>query len=334
MSHDTDCGDHGGFGQLQPDATASPTSTTAVALSTVAAATTPNDEALTATPPLGPCLGGTDDTGGLDVTLDSFEDPVSQTDGLIDPDAGNRFVAAELTLTNTSDETQTFSTLLLVELIDSMDRSWDVSIFGVSDRPSIDGDIPAGESRRGWVGFEVPADASGFRLHVKGNITADGTTFTIDCGTPSTTTGSTIPTPTTTPQPVADVAEQGISSTGTTGDLAVTLDSFEDPVSQTDGLIDPDAGNRFVAAELTLTNTSDETQTFSTLLLVELIDSMDRSWDVSILGVSDRPSIDGDIPAGESRRGWVGFEVPADASGFRLHVKGNITADGTTFTIG
>ena len=57
-----------------------------------------------------------------------------------------------------------------------------MSLFAVSDRATIDGEIPAGESRRGWVGFELPETSSGLRLFVDGVLFGDGepATFALD----------------------------------------------------------------------------------------------------------------------------------------------------------
>jgi hypothetical protein len=92
---------------------------------------------------------------------------------------GNRYVAVEVSITNPTDETQSFSTLLYAELIDSQNQTWDASIFGLSDRPGLDVDIPSGETRQGWIAFEVPEASSGFRLRLKGSITADRAIFTL-----------------------------------------------------------------------------------------------------------------------------------------------------------
>lgn len=128
-------------------------------------------------------------------------------------------------------------------------------------------------------------------------------------------------------------AEWHIGATATTGAFGVTAHAFEDPVIQPDDLIDTVAGHRLVAVETTVTNTSSSRQSFSTMLLVELVDSLERTWSASVFGVSDRPGLDARVAPGVSRRGWVGFEVPADATGFRFSVKGNLAAEATTFSL-
>ena len=75
-----------------------------------------------------------------------------------DPGTGSSFQA---TITNMSDDIESFSTLLFVELIDSQDQSWNISLFGLGDRPGLDVEIPTTESRRGWIAFEAPESSTG-----------------------------------------------------------------------------------------------------------------------------------------------------------------------------
>jgi len=128
-------------------------------------------------------------------------------------------------------------------------------------------------------------------------------------------------------------AELHIGDTATTGAFAVTAHAFEDPVIEPDDLLDTVAGHRLVTVETTVTNTSSRRQSFSTMLLVELVDSLERTWPASVFGVSDRPGLDASVAPGASRRGWVGFEVPTDTTGFRLRVKGDLAAEVTTFAL-
>ncbi len=122
-------------------------------------------------------VGGTDDTADLDVTLISVQDPFIPTNEFERPSDGNRFVAVELNLVNNDDEVETFSTILLMELIDSLGQRWNITIAG-TDLPQLDGDVPPGSNRRGWAVFEIPNESTGLRLNVKGDLMADGVTFT------------------------------------------------------------------------------------------------------------------------------------------------------------
>lgn len=123
-------------------------------------------------------VGQTAHTGDFDVTMHTVEDPFVSSNQFDRPSEGNRFVAVELTVTNTSDEQRTLSTLLGAEVTDSLSRVWDVALAGL-DLPQLDGTVPPGESRRGWIVFEVPDDATGLRLRIKGNLTATGSLFAL-----------------------------------------------------------------------------------------------------------------------------------------------------------
>ena len=151
----------------------------------IGSVTSPDDEADDAAEPnslpieaaiLG--VGGTDDTADLDVTLASVQNPFVSTNQFERPADGRKFVAVELDVVNKSDETETFSTLMLLEIVDSLGQHWNVAFAGV-DLPQLDGEIPAGSNRRGWAVFEVPNESTGLQLHVKGSLTAKGVTFTL-----------------------------------------------------------------------------------------------------------------------------------------------------------
>ena len=98
-----------------------------------------------------------------------------------------------------------------------------------------------------------------------------------------------------------------------TGDLEVTVNGATDPYPSTSQYFEPDAGNRWVAVDLTVKNNGSEKVTFSTLVLMELKDSESKVWGVSLAGAAsdpNHPQLDGDIVAGDSRRGTVVFELP------------------------
>src|SRR5690606_32296924 len=86
----------------------------------------------------------------------------------------------EVELRNTSDEVQTFSSLLGAEVTDSLNRPWDIGLAGF-DLPQVDGDVPPGGARRGWMVFEVAEDSTGLLLRIMGNLTATGSVFALGC---------------------------------------------------------------------------------------------------------------------------------------------------------
>ena len=141
------------------------------------AAEAPAAETAAPAPSSGPLtVGTTGNTSGFDVTLLQYVDQWQSTNQFETPSPGMRFVAVELDMVNTREEVQPFSTLLGLELIDSLGQRWNVALAGV-DLPRLDGDVAPGSNIRGWQVFEVPADATGLRLKVQGSITASGIEF-------------------------------------------------------------------------------------------------------------------------------------------------------------
>lgn len=125
-------------------------------------------------------VGDTAHTGDFDVTVHTVTDPFAPANQFdLQPAAGNRFVAVELTMTNTSGDPLPVSTAPgIVDLTDHLDRLGSFTLAGASELPRIDTPTVApGEARRGWVVFEVANDAAELHLRVKGNLTATGSLF-------------------------------------------------------------------------------------------------------------------------------------------------------------
>jgi hypothetical protein len=124
-----------------------------------------------------------------------------------------------------------------------------------------------------------------------------------------------------------------VGDTAHTADLDVTVHTVQDPYQPTNEFETPQQGNRFVAVEAELTNSTDEPITWSSIAGAELTDEQNRPYTVALAG-TDLPQLDGDVPARGARRGWVAFEVPEDATGLQLRIKGSLTAEGSLFGLG
>lgn len=165
--------------------------------------------------------------------------------------------------------------------------------------------------------------------------TSTGTTEA-SSGNGTTDDGTTDDGATTTAEPTAEAEGQDVYQVGDTAhtaDLDVTVHQVQDPFEPTNEFETPQAGMRFVAVESELTNADDEPITWSSIMGAELTDSENRPYTVALAG-TDLPQLDGDVPAAGSRRGWVVFEVPQDATGLQLRIKGSITATGSLFDLG
>lgn len=123
-------------------------------------------------------VGDTAHTGDLDVTLDTVKDPYTPTNEIEKPQAGQRFVAVEMSLKNTASDKKTFSSIIGAELSDADGQHFTIALAG-TDLPQLEGDIQAGETRKGWMVFGVPDASNGLKLRVKGDVTSQGSVFTL-----------------------------------------------------------------------------------------------------------------------------------------------------------
>lgn len=77
----------------------------------------------------------------------------------------------------------------------------------------------------------------------------------------------------------------------------------------------PEPGFRYVAVEATATNNGSD-QKFASIFQFEIADSLGRNFDPTfVTGLND---FNGSVASGETRRGWLAFEVPKDSTGLRL----------------
>lgn len=128
-------------------------------------------------------VGGSDDSGGFLFTVHQVVDPWTPAQSFVSAAPGMRYLAVELSAENQGGEVQTFSSLLGVELRDSLDRVWE-STFTMLDpgMAGVDGEVQPGQANRGWFAAEVPADAQLVELRLRGNLTAAGAVWSLTSG--------------------------------------------------------------------------------------------------------------------------------------------------------
>lgn len=122
-------------------------------------------------------------------------------------------------------------------------------------------------------------------------------------------------------------APAGIGTPVKTGDYNVTVISVTDPFTPSNQFGRAKPGNRIVRIEMQLENTSSAQQIFSTLGQLNVQDSASRTYSISITGEPGDPSIEGIVQPKSSSRGFVYFELPADATGLQLLVQGSFFGD-------
>ncbi len=103
---------------------------------------------------------------GDSITLDGFDttvqatvlevqNPVPSTNQFIEPDAGNQFAAVRMRIRNTGDAPFDDSISNGAAVVDARDVEWDATIFEVKEPALGSLTIAPGDSRQGWVSFEV-----------------------------------------------------------------------------------------------------------------------------------------------------------------------------------
>ena len=116
------------------------------------------------------------------------------------------------------------------------------------------------------------------------------------------------------------------------GDYTVTVHKVTYPY--TNDLDQPDAGKAYLLLDVEVTNSSGDSQAFSSMLQLGLKDSTNHTYDETIImGVDGNPP-DGNIAAGKSLRGPIAFEVPAGAKGLQFSFLPDLGGDKTYIDLG
>lgn len=94
----------------------------------------------------------------------------------------------------------------------------------------------------------------------------------------------------------------------------------------------PQPGNKYLNLNITIENTDDSQQYVTTLGQMFVRDSDGNSYQVAVTDkVMESPnnSLDGSVIANSKRTGWVGFEVPENATGLQFQYNGSMWGGGT-----
>jgi hypothetical protein len=112
------------------------------------------------------------------------------------------------------------------------------------------------------------------------------------------------------------------------GDFRLIVHDFTDPYPDNSSTTSPSDDDRWVAVDAEVTNLEDEPVTLSATVEFEVQDSTFRGYNVIDTDES-LPDLSGEIPAGESRRGTMVFEVSGASTGLRLSFAGDVFASGS-----
>ena len=210
------------------------------------------------------------------------------------------FLVLDVTISNTSDEYQSFSTMLQMALYDDESYSLDQSLF-TTGRGSLDGQIGPGRRIRGQIVFDVP-ESEYYEFVFKGDILSSSQT--IWCVTRSEVASGDVG--------VAAMQDDGpfgdafsLGDSVKFGDLVVTLNSVR--ISAGSDWSKPE-NDRFLILDATVENTGKESVGLSSLLQIKLLDGRGYSQTHSLFA-DTKGSLDGDIGGGRKLRGEIAFDV-------------------------
>ena len=227
------------------------------------------------------------------------------------PDAGNKFIAVDLLIVNTSNSSDSISSLLQMSLKDDTGQKYQMDLMAsaAAKKDSPDGELSPGERIRGTVGFQVPQDAKGLQFVFDASVFSFGKVFVNLGDTPMT-----IEPPT----KFEGETEQTAFKVGDTVKIETLFITVNDvkPVKGNE-YFKPDKGNQFLMVDITLENKGTTSESISTLMQMWLKDPTGQRYKVSItaMSVSGGTSPDGELAAGEKLKGQVAFEVPSNATG-------------------
>lgn len=222
------------------------------------------------------------------------------------PDEGNKFIAVELMIINSSESAKSISTLMQMSVKDEKDQKYDVDLFAASSISggNLDGELSPGERIRGKVGFQVPESVQNLQFVFDAAFLSSGKVF-VDLGSEPISV-----------EPPSDLTGSTAMETYDIGDLieinnhTMVVLGWEDvPAGE---FLTPEAGNKFVAVEMFFVNNSQDSISISSLLQMTLKDEADRSYDIDFSASSEIKdgSVDGSLVPGEKVRGKVGYQVP------------------------
>lgn len=227
------------------------------------------------------------------------------------PDAGKKFIAADVLLVNAGAEASNLSTFLQLSLKDDTAQSYnqDISATTASKRELAGGELAPGERTRGSIGFQIPVEAKGLQLVFDNSIFGTGKVF-VDLGEQPTSIEAPAQVDGETAQPTAQIGE-----TVKAGTLAITVNEVKDlPASDFNK---PDPGHKFLLVDVTLDNNDSAAARVSSYLQMSLKDATGQyhKLDIGAITAAGGKTPDGELAPGEKLRGQVAFEIPESANG-------------------
>ena len=228
------------------------------------------------------------------------------------PDEGYKYIAVDVILVNTADTNKSTSSILQMKVKDETAQQYPVDIMAQSLAlgGKIEGEMLPGEKIRGKVGFQVPEDGQKLELVFDAKVFGTGKVF-VNLGSE--------PKMVDAPAEIPGETEQETYTIGESiemNDILLTVNEVS--IIAGDEFNTPSEGYKYLSLDLTLVNNSSNPINISSLLQMFVKDSQCRNFSLDFMATSaaGASSPDGEYAPGETIRGQVGYQVPADETQF------------------
>jgi hypothetical protein len=224
--------------------------------------------------------------------------------GMWTPQQGNKFVVVEIVIKNKLAEPLSYSALF-AKLKDSQNYEYTSSAATSGLDYSFTGNkIAPKDIVRGQIAFEAPSNATGFSIEYADLLSS----FTVEL----------VPSPSPQPTPTSEyVPQYGVGDTVQNGRVALTLNSYEN--TSWIGIYQAKEGWTFLITDITIKNIGSENISYN-VLYMSMKDSNGYMFSSHIATSSLTGGLgSGTLTPGDSIRGKVAFQVPANETYFVMH---------------
>ena len=271
-------------------------------------------------------VGDTIKVGNMEVTVLGHK--THEGGGFLTPDAGNVYYLIDVVIANKGDKAESISSMLMFDLRDGDGFSQSIS-FGAQSagQSGLDGSVLPGKVIRGDLGYEIEKNTTGYELQINLNVFGSSGLFSVAMDKISDT-----PTSPDSLYSTKTGAEIAVSQTYSVGNLEFVVNGIRTDNGK--DFLKPDPGNTYFLVDVSVTNTGDETTSISSMLMFTVRDSNGYSYSESMGALSaSKGSLDGEVMAGKTLRGELGYEVPNGLTGLELFVNPSVFGTADLFVV-
>jgi len=234
--------------------------------------------------------------GDIVICVLGVEDKTEES--TFEPDQGYKYVEADISIYNTSDEFHSISSWMGFELQDSELYTYSASIMA-DNKFSLDGSIPPGMKMSGTVSFELPEGSIPQNLIFDYDWLGGGQAI-INLDEENVLEYKKFD------NPQVPIKPAVVGDTLEFSNVNITINSMRE--DKNGGLFEPDEGMMYALIDLTIENKSSESISSSSLMQINMFDGQGHYYSTSLFAET-KGSIEGEISPGQKKRGEVGFEV-------------------------